>query len=106
MEYREVKCILREIDVSIENMIDNKINDFVDKEIPHVRYPATLYARITGKKDDIYSLRILTETMGVDEYYPEIPNVKSGLELGIEDVVVVTFLYGKMGYLYILGKVI
>ena len=66
-----------------------------------------MYARIVQAKQDgekyMYTLKILDKTLNVDNDFPEIPNVRSSIQVQKDDIVVVLLLYGGSD-VFILGR--
>ena len=66
-----------------------------------------MYARIVQAKQDgekyMYTLKILDKTLNVDNDFPEIPNVRSSIQIQKDDIVVVLLLYGGSD-VFILGR--
>jgi len=91
----------------METMIEGKAIEVLETHYPHVKYPAfmlasVMYADVPSKR---YDIRILTPGLEIDERFPEIPSVKSANEYQVNDVLVITLLYGKPSMVYIIGKV-
>lgn len=114
----------------IQEMIEATINNTIEKSYTHLRFPGSVYVKITKankyssynqeasvKIDSIshsliitrnvylYNIKILKEDKTVDERYSEIPNIKSVIELQIGDIAVANLMYGKVNP-FIVGKVI
>lgn len=51
----------------------------------------------------MYTLKILDKTLNVDNDFPEIPNVRSSIQVQKDDIVVVLLLYGGSD-VFILGR--
>ena len=83
--------------------LDGKIRD----EYPHVKYPSGMYAKVVkcckGEKLYKYTLKILDKSMQPNNDFPEIPNVKSSIQLNEGETVVILLLYGGSDIL-ILGR--
>lgn len=83
------------------------VRDMMLKTYPHMLHPSCMYAEVEDVKKDgdifIASLKILDKIMRKDERFPEIPNVRTQLEIKKGDVVVVMMLYGE-GIPHIVGR--
>lgn len=83
------------------------VKDMMLKKYPHTLYPSCMYAKVEEVKKDgdilVVALKILDKIMRKDERFPEIPNVKTKLDIKKGDVVAVMMLYGE-GIPYIVGR--
>lgn len=61
-----------------------------------------MQAKQDGEKY-MYTLKILDKTLNVDNDFPEIPNVRSSIQVQKDDIVVVLLLYGGSD-VFILGR--
>ncbi|MCM1258416.1 MAG: hypothetical protein NC307_11260 [Roseburia sp.] len=91
----------------LQIFVEKEIDRHIREKYTHIQYPYGLCARVirVEKRKDafVYTLRILEQTFEDDNDFPEIPNVKSHLELAKGDIAAIVFLYsGK--YIYILGR--
>lgn len=82
----------------------------VDTKYPHIRQAPAACAKITaaaplGADSWTYSLKLLTESMAADSMAPEIPGVKSKVEVKVGDTVAVVMLYGGVAP-FIVGEVL
>ena len=83
------------------DMLESFVQKVMDKRIknkyPHIQHPSAVYAKVSQvkKKNDIYicTLRILDKNMNTDNDFPEIPQVKTEIEVKKDDTVVVVLLY-------------
>lgn len=71
----------------------------IDTGYRHIRKPVLVYGRITaasaiGADNWVYSVKLLTSGLIVDSTTPEIPGVKSKVEVSVGDTVAVMLLYG------------
>ena len=87
----------------METFVKKTMEDLIKKKYPHLQYPLGMYARVVGVQDDRYTLKILDKNMNDNNDFPEIPNVKSEIELQKNDIAVVLLLYGGNGF-HILGR--
>lgn len=88
----------------LETFVRKEITNEIKTNYPHIQYPAGMYARIVqaGEKY-MYTLKILDKTLNVDNDFPEIPNVRSSIQIQKDDIVVVLLLYGGSD-VFILGR--
>lgn len=93
----------------LKTFVKAEIDENINKEHPHLRYPASVYARVTGVSDhgsyNSYIIKILDKNKKEDHKYPEIPQVLSDGKFHEGEIIVVAFLYGDI-MPYIIGKVI
>ena len=91
----------------LETFVRKGITNEIKTNYPHIQYPAGMYARIVQAKQDgekyMYTLKILDKTLNVDNDFPEIPNVRSSIQIQKDDIVVVLLLYGGSD-VFILGR--
>lgn len=93
------------------DMLGLFVKQELDKEIsenyPHLRHPTCVYAsvsNVTVENDmNVCTLKILDKNMNADNDYPEIPSVKTSVNLSVGDIAVVILLYGEC-YPWILGR--
>lgn len=83
------------------------IENFLNKKrllaaFPHLQYPAVMKARVTsmtktGERTWMYSIKPLHSDLS-DNSFPEIPGVKSHVEVeaGVGGIVAVAMLYGQL----------
>lgn len=95
--------------------MSDMLRTFVKKEMerqlkeqyPHIQHPSGMYAEVVrvNEFDGKYvcTLKILDQSMNTDNEFPEIPNVKTNIELQQGDVAVILLLYGGNDVL-ILGR--
>ena len=117
----------------IEAMVQDIINKKVLEDFPQIQLPAVMKARITKvtplpteynfdnlKINDvdagrifeakingtwfIYNLKILTKDGDIDTRFPEIPGVKSQVQIKAGDTAAIMLLYGEL-IPYIIGEV-
>ncbi len=93
----------------LEQMIEIKIDNTINKKYPHLRLPIAVYARITKVQEHIeyyeYNLKILDENKEIDSDFPEVPGIKSKDKYEYGDTVAVLLLYGQLN-VFIVGRVI
>lgn len=83
--------------------IELEIKRLIMEKYAYLRRPSAVYARVTQRQNGSVSLRILDKNKSVDEEYPEIPLVKTALELEKGDTVAVLLMYGEC-IPYIVGR--
>lgn len=91
----------------LKNFVDREIDDRIRDKYPHIRNPAGVYAKIVQARpaDGIYeyTIRILNASMNEDGNFPEIPGVRSGVQMAEGDTAVVLLLYGG-ACIYVVGR--
>lgn len=93
----------------LEEMVKNVMSKQISSEFQHLQLPAIMHARITGvvALGDWYEyiLKILDKNGEIDERYPEIPKVRSKMQVESGKLVVIGLLYGELNP-YIIGEVV
>lgn len=93
----------------LKTLINKEFAEKIQTEYPHLRYPAAVYAKVTGVQEEdffnVYCIKILDKNRREDHAYPEIPQVKSEKVYHVGDVVAVAMMYGDIAP-YIIGGVI
>lgn len=91
----------------LQIFVRKEVDRYIREKYSHVQYPSGLCARVVRavKNEDtfLYTLKILGQMFEDDSNFPEIPNVKSHVELAVGDIAAIIFLYGGK-YIYILGR--
>lgn len=91
----------------MESFVKETIDTQIKEKYPHLQHPAGMYAKVVRveKSGDKYkyTLKILDKNLSNNNDFPEVPNVKSDIELQKNDIAVVILLYGRSGF-YILGR--
>lgn len=91
----------------LQIFVRKEVDRYIREKYSHVQYPSGLCARVVRavKNGDafLYTLKILGQMFEDDSNFPEIPNVKSHVELAVGDIAAIIFLYGGK-YIYILGR--
>lgn len=108
----------------LEEMVKNVITKHIDSALPHLLLPAIMYATVasavetgeeyefefksrqkTGGTDEEYiytgkwyeyNLKIIDKNGAADERFPEIPGIRSKLQIETGKKVAVGFLYGEL----------
>ena len=91
----------------MESFVKETIDTQIKEQYPHLQHPSGMYAKVVRAEQsgDVYkyTLKILDKNLNNNNDFPEIPNVKSVIELQKDDIAVVILLYGGSG-VYILGR--
>jgi hypothetical protein len=91
----------------LQVFVRKEVDRYIREKYSHVQYPSGLCARVVRIVKDgdvyLYTLKILGQTFEEDSNFPEIPNVKSHVELAVGDIAAVIFLYGGR-CIYIMGR--
>lgn len=87
----------------------NIVRQIIGEQYAHIQYPAACYAQVVSKQQAgtayVYSLRLLSPALQVDNSVPVIPNVKSKLSVDIDDTVAVVLPYGQLAP-FIVGEAV
>ena len=79
----------------------------IQERYPHVQQPAGMYANVVAvkkiKEEYLCTLKILDKNMNINSDFPEIPDVKTNIELKQGDIAVIILLYGGSS-VFILGR--
>lgn len=95
----------------MSDMLKTFVKKEMEKQIqgryPHVQHPSGMYAKVVRSKEVngryLCTLKILDKGMNIDNDFPEIPNVKTEIELKQEDIAVILLLYGG-STVFVLGR--
>ena len=87
----------------LKGFVTQTIKNEIKENYPHLQYPSCVRARVTVSATDTCTLKIIDKNGEIDQRFPEIPFVKTELELNTGDVVVVVMLYGEC-IPYIIGR--
>ena len=91
----------------LKEFVSNELEKQVNEKYPHIKNPPCMYAKVINvmEKGDLfsYTLKILDKNMEVNNDFPEVPNVKSVLQLNSGDIAVIVLLYGGSD-IFILGR--
>lgn len=92
---------------NMEEFVQKQVAKYFEKTAPHLKQPAAIYGRITssasaGADTWTYSVKLLDENQSPDKY-PEIPNIKSKIEIEQGKLAAVVLLYGKTPF--VVGEV-
>lgn len=79
----------------LQAIIQKEIKDTMNNKYPHAAIPQTVLAKVT-KGGDVINLKILDEFENVDNNFAEIPEIKTNVLYEYGDIVIITFLYGKL----------
>lgn len=91
----------------LQHFVKEEMERQIQEKYSHIQHPAGMYAKITcvNRVNDKYicTLKILDKSMNINNDFPEIPNVKTDIELKQGDVAVILLLYGGSS-VFILGR--
>lgn len=91
----------------LQVFVKKETERYIRENYAHLQYPSGLCARVVRveKSEDafIYTLKVLGQSFEDDNNFPEIPQIKSQLELKEGDIAAIVFLYGGK-YTYIIGR--
>lgn len=92
---------------TLEQFVKTQFAKFLDKDRPDLKQPTAVYARVTksaaaGAETWIYNLKLLDAKQSPDKY-PEIPSIKSKVEVEQGKLVAVVLLYGQTPF--VIGEV-
>lgn len=91
----------------LQTFVKQELDKQIQEKYPHIQHPSGMYANVTQarKTNDKYvcTLKLLDRAMNVDNGFPEIPDVKTDLEVKQGDIVVILLLYGGDA-VFILGR--
>lgn len=95
----------------MSDMLQVFVKKEMEKQIrnnyPHMKQPAGLYAKVVQAKEEngvsVCTLRILDQMFQENNDFPEIPNVKTSIQVSVNDIMVVLLLYGGSS-VFILGR--
>ncbi len=91
----------------LQAFVKQEMDKQIQEKYPHIQHPPGMYANVAQvKKTDgkyVCTLKLLDRAMNVDNSFPEIPGVKTNLEVKQGNIVVVLLLYGGSA-VFILGR--
>lgn len=74
---------------------------------PHMKYSPGLYAKAVQVKEEngirICTFKVLDQMLQENNDFPEIPNVKTSINLSVNDIAVILLLYGGNS-VFVLGR--
>lgn len=87
--------------------VEQELENLIKTKYTHIRYPFAVYAEVTqvAQEGEAYvcSVKILNKNKQYDKKFPEIPKVRTKLEVKKGDIVVTVLLYGECDP-YIIGR--
>lgn len=93
----------------LEQMMQIVAREMIPEQYPHLQYPPVLIAQITKFTPmthyNLYNLKVLDADGGIDESYPELPDVHSRLGLKVGAHAVIVLIRGRLQP-YIIGEVV
>ena len=91
----------------LQTFVKKEMEKQIQEKYPHVQYPSWMYAKVVRSKEIngryLCTLKILDKAMNTDNDFPEIPNVKTEIELKQGDIAVILLLYGG-SIVFVLGR--
>lgn len=91
----------------LQTFVKKEMEKQIRENYPHVQHPSGMYAKVVQVKEIngkyACTLKILDRAMNIDNDFPEIPNVKTDIELKQGDIAVILLLYGE-SIVFILGR--
>ncbi len=91
----------------LQAFVKKEMEKQIREKYPHMKQASGMYARVAHVKENdgkyVCTLKILDKAMNIDNDFPEIPNVKTDVELKQNDVAVILLLYGGSS-VYVLGR--
>ncbi len=91
----------------LRKFVRKEVEKQIQEKYPHMRQPSGVYAKVMHSEERsgkyVCTLRILNESMNVDNDIPEIPNVKTDISLMQGEIVAILFLYGG-NTVFVLGR--
>lgn len=92
----------------LQEFVQKEIENEVRKKYPHMQHPPGMYAEVVRAEENggkhVCTLRVLDRGMNIDSSFPEIPNVKTDIDLKKGDTAVILFLYGGSAA-FVLGRI-
>lgn len=97
----------------MSGMLKGFINEEVEQKLkanyPHALHPTGIYARVIyiEKKLDFTEcvIKILNEDLTENKSFPEIPRIKTNVEVENGDIVAVVKMYAGSGY-FVIGRLL
>lgn len=91
----------------VEEVIKGVVSKMIQSDYPHVQLPAVMHAKITkvtisGEWYE-YNLKILDKNGVIDARFPEIPNVRSKVQILSGKTAAIGLLYGELNP-FIIGE--
>lgn len=91
----------------VKTAVEKIVKELMVKSYPHTQQPPGMYAMVMevhekGQYKETV-IRMLDKTMARDENYPDIPGVRTDLDVKEKDIVAVLMLYGQ-SIPYIVGR--
>ncbi len=87
--------------------VKKEIEKQIQEKYPHVQHPLGVYANVVQVEEIngkyVCTLKILDNARNIDNDFPEIPNVKTDIELKEGDVAVILLLYDGND-VFVLGR--
>ena len=91
----------------LQTFVKKEMEKQIQEKYSHMQHPPGVYANVVQAKEIdgryVYTLKILNKAMNIDNDFPEIPNVKTDIELKEGDVAVILLLYDGND-VFVLGR--
>lgn len=91
----------------MKQFVGQELEQQIKENYPHLQYPPLMYAKVVYVQGNMppreATLKILDKNKQPDSRFPEIPKVKTEIDIEKGDVVAIALLYGEFDP-YILGR--
>lgn len=91
----------------LQGFVKKEMEKQIQEKYPHVQHPSGMCAKVVQVRKSgagyTCTLKILDKAMNNDNDFPEIPNVKTNIELAQGDIAVILLLYGGNS-VFVLGR--
>lgn len=91
----------------MKQFVGQELEQQIKGNYPHMQYPPLMYAKVVHVQGDMpfreVTLKILDKNKQPDSRFPEVPMVRTEMNIAKGDVVVIALLYGELDP-YILGR--
>lgn len=93
----------------LKEFIASEMEEKLKKDYPHVLHPSGIYARVVyAEKNADFTecvIKILNEDLTESKSFPEIPGIRTIIEIKAGDIVALIKMYSGSGY-FILGRLV
>lgn len=83
---------------SLEQFVKKAITRIIADDYSHLKLPAVVYATVTGTKELTdwyeYTLRVIDRFGDTDDTFPELPGIRSKIQLEAGATVAIALAYG------------
>lgn len=90
----------------MKQFVGQELQQQIKENFPHLQQPSFMYAKVVqiqGDPSGEVTLKILDKNKQPDSRFPEVPKVKTGMDVKKGDVVAIALPYGELDP-YILGR--